>query len=235
MAVAKSRADTKGGRPRAASRYDRRTSSARMPADGLARPPKSRNVNTVTASVVDPWGDGVERHQMTVNRAVDILELERSHGRISEAAYPTGRQLQAVFEKIGAVGGTNWQGTSRVDVMMQQELRVMTSLDHARFVTATFERMRARLGMIDARLLRRILGERMGFPEAAALQGKAGERGTAYIAGRFRDALEDLAEAWSAKGKASPAPVDKHSAEWDRRAAAERAALAERDAQSTTD
>ena len=56
------------------------------------------------------------------------------------------------------------------------------------------------VGIIDARLIRQILGERMSFAECAALRGRTGDRGARYYAARFRDALEIVAERFAAKG-----------------------------------
>ena len=192
-------------------RYDGRP--ARLPPGGeLARPPKSRNVDVDVAAIVDPMGDGEERILATVNRRVDILETERSRKLISESAYRVGRQLQAVFERLGGIGSTNWCGASRIDPMLANELKILNSVMSAQEIAKVFERMRGRLGMIDTRLVKRILGDRMSYADCAAHEGKAGERGTTYIASRFRHALEDLAEAWVGKGKTAPPPDDKHKA-----------------------
>jgi hypothetical protein len=59
------------------SRYDLR--DAREPANGRALSPRSQNACTALVAVVDPMGDGRQRIQATVNRRVDILEMERSH------------------------------------------------------------------------------------------------------------------------------------------------------------
>ena len=42
------------------------------------------------------------------------------------------------------------------------------------------------------------------------MTGRAGARGENYVAHRFRDALEDAAVAFQAKGKVQPVPDDKH-------------------------
>ena len=195
-----------------AGRYDRRSHNTRAPSEGLARMPVSRNADTAIVAVQDPWGDGRERVLATVNRRVDILEHERSHGLISVGAYNMGRLIQAVLERLGKVAGSNWCGASRIDASMAQELNIVRSLDSAEKIQAWMEDVRGRIGMIDARLLRRVLGDRMSYADCAALQGKAGERGKTYVATRFREALEDLAGVGIAKGKVSPPPDDKHAA-----------------------
>ncbi|WP_158811205.1 hypothetical protein [Beijerinckia sp. L45] len=164
------------------------------------------------AAVVDPMGNGTERLYASVNSRVDILEWERSHGHIGENAYRTGRLVQAIFERLGNISGTNWCGASRMDPSLARELNVIRSIDSAAKIQELMEKIRGRIGMIDTRLMRRVLGERLSYAECSALQGKGGgDRGTTYIAKRFREALEDLAESWIGKGKATPAPVDKHA------------------------
>lgn len=202
------------GRP--AGRYDGRRELTRLPANGLARPAKCANVKTATAAVPDPFGDGTERVLVTINRRVDILETERSHQRLTEAAYRTGRLLQAIFERAGGVGSSNWMGVSRQDPMIAQELRVLHSIMAAEEIEKLLRRIRARLGWIDARLLQRILGERWTFGQCADVVGRNGERGERYVAARFRDALEDLAEAWTAKGASVASFDDKYTAAAER-------------------
>lgn len=190
-------------RKTAPGRYD--LARAHEPANGRGLPPRSANAFTAVVAVPDPHqnpeGPGNERTLATVNRRVDILELEKSHGRISDAAYSVGRIVQAVFERAKGPGGTNWQGGSRVDAWAAHELAIIHGIEDARRITGWIERITRALGMIDARILRRVLGDRMNYAEVAAATGKAGERGTAYIAQRFRDALEELAEALAAKGR----------------------------------
>src|SRR5512136_2755133 len=100
--------------PRSLGRYDARR-SARAPANGLATPPPSLNVRTAVAAVPDPLEPGA-RILATVNRRTDILEIERSHGRISEAAYAVGRILQQAFERQARLGTSPaWNATGRVD------------------------------------------------------------------------------------------------------------------------
>jgi hypothetical protein len=187
-------------RRRPAGRYD--LAAAREPANGIARPPRSPNVDVAIVAVPDPFS-ARERILAAANRRVDVLEDERSHGRISEAAYQVGRLVQAVFERgkgpRGAVA--QWTQGDRVDAAFAHEHAIVLGLDDARKIKAYLERLSNAVGMIDARLLRHLLGERMSFAECAAARGRAGERGARYYASRFRDALEVLAQRWAAKGK----------------------------------
>jgi hypothetical protein len=188
----------------ALSRYD--IAGAREPTGGRAPPPRSPNVMTAIVAVPDPnpdpSGPKNERTIATVNRRVDILELERSAGRLSDAAYAVGRIVQAVFERArGIRPSRGWRERDRVDAAWVHEVAIVYALDDARKVHAYKERIRSALGMIDARLLEQVLGDCLTYAECAAARGRAGERGIAYYAARFRDALEALADAWAAKGR----------------------------------
>ena len=199
--------------PRSApvGRYDGSRENTWHPSDGLGRMPRSANADMTTAAVIDPYGDGKERVLATVNRRVDVLEQERSHGRISDAAYHNGRIVQEIFERASRLQGCNWLGGSGLDPAEARGLKIEKAVENARKVRQLMTRLIARLGMIDTRLLRRVLGDRMTFAQCAALQGKAGDRGERYVAARFRDALEEVSEAWTARGLARPAPDDKHT------------------------
>jgi len=188
----------------ALSRYD--LAGAREPAGGRTSPTRSVGVTTGIVAVPDPnpdpYGPKDERVIATVNRRVDILELERSAGRLSDAAYAVGRIVQAIFERArGFRSSRGWRERDRVDAAWVQEVAIVYALDDARKVQAYKERIRTAVGMIDARLLEQVLGDGLTYPECAAARGRAGERGIAYYAARFRDALEALADAWAAKGR----------------------------------
>ena len=116
-------------------------------------------------------GDG----RATVSRRVDVLEMERSHKRISQGAHRAGQTVRATFDLERSKDCTNAAVREMIAVICD------------------------RIGRVDTRLLRRILVNRMSFTECAALEGKGGDRGQNYVAHRFRDALEDLAEAWTAE------------------------------------
>ncbi len=194
-------------------RYDGRSAKTRRPPGGdLGAPPKSRNVATVTAAVIDPMGDGEERILATINRRVDLLEEERSHNLISEAAYRNGRLVQGIVERAGRIGGSNWAGASRKDAAEVRDTHAQRVIDDGKVAEAWRRRIRDRLGMIDARLLDRVLADGFSYAECAALVGRTGDRGQRYVAARFRDALEELSEVLTAKGRTLPPPDDKHLA-----------------------
>ena len=167
---------------------------------GLGRPPRSFNAFTALIAVDDPIPDKDGRRGRvlaTVNRRVDILELERSHGRLSARAYTVGRIVQAVFERARGPGaGSQWREGDRVDAVVAQELAIIRSIEGARRAQAYIARIRGAIGRIDANILQAVLGDRKSYADVSALRGRAGPRGAVYFASRFRDALEDLAETW---------------------------------------
>jgi hypothetical protein len=186
------------------SRYDGGY-DARIPANGLARPVPSINVRTAVVAIPDPLEPN-RRLKATVNRRVDILEQERSHKRITEAAYLTGRVAQAIFERASGAKSPSFNPGDRIDTTLARELSVIMAIEDARTIAAYEKWIISVLGQIDARLLRSIIRDRRTFAQAAADRGRSSERGKAYFAERFRDALEQLAHALAARGKAS-API----------------------------
>jgi len=185
-------------------RYD--LMGARSPANGLGRPPASQNARTAVGAVPDPLEPG-ERLHVAVNYRVDVLEDERSHNRISEAAYQVGRIAQAVFERARGPTGSNWQGGNvRVDAYTAAEIAVIRGIEAAERICAMVRWIRHELGPIDANVVQRILGEGKSYAEVATLTGKRGDRGKRHIAERFRDALEALANAKAARGPQRRAP-----------------------------
>ena len=191
-------------------RHGKEHNTSLPPGGDLGNMPASRNRSTVVAAIADPMGDGEQRILASVNRTVDVLEHDRSHHLISEAAYRTGRLVQGVLEYSRHIGSSNWAGASRKDPAEVRDTHAQRMIDDGNRAQFWKARIRDRLGMIDMRLLQRVLGDGMSVADCAALDGKGGERGQRYVAARFRDALEDLAEAWTAKGKIVPPPADKH-------------------------
>lgn len=192
-------------------RYD--LTGARSPASGPSSP--QINVRTAVVAVDDP-GELIqsESGRLTlrqesegrviaqVNRRTDVLENERSHGRLNDAAYTVGRIVQAVFERArGPGGGGQWREGDRVDAWLAHELGVIHGILRAEAIRSMVAKIRKAVGRIDANILQRVLGENCGFADVASLVGKANAKGPSYIAERFRDALDDLAEAFAVKGR----------------------------------
>jgi hypothetical protein len=193
-------------------RYD--LTGSHDPANGRAELPRSLNARTVVGAVVDPWGNGRDRHLVTVNRRVDILEDEHAHGRISQAAYLVGREIQREFERYrGPTGGGQWCMGDRIDAARRAHEAVLSTIDVARRVLRLMHKLRRILGVVDAPIVQKILGEGKTYTEIAfmripavsrAMPCDVGRYEVAYIAQRFRDALETLANEFAAKGRTSP-------------------------------
>lgn len=169
-----------------------------MPAVGVASS-ASKNVPTTVAIVQDPFEP--EAHLVvSVNRRVDLLEYELSHGRLSEAAYRVGRDVQRVFEKATALLGSSWTGGDRVDAADAHEDAVIWRIELAQELEALRKRIVKAIGMVGYRRLRGHLGEGVTFKQAAESRGQSGELAITFAAKSFRQLLEDLAEEWAAKG-----------------------------------
>ncbi len=157
---------------------------------------------TKIAAITDPY-DPTRRLLATVNIRTDLLELEYAHGRISEAALRVGREIQGKLERVSQVGaGNQWKQGDRVDQYQRHEEVIVGMLETARACEAEFAWIRRCLGQhnIDCKILRHLLGDRLSYGAIAVMYGKRGDRGVRYIAERFRDALETLANAQAAKG-----------------------------------
>lgn len=186
---------------RSQGRYDPQR-QARMPANGLARPPVSTNVSAALAVVQDPMEPGAELY-VTVNRRVDILEGERSRHRITEGAYRVGREIQRTFERASRVGsGSQWREGDRVDMQVAKEAAIHRNIEIARAVDGEMKRLTREVGIVGAEFLRDILGDGASFKEYADRTGRAGDRGATYVANRFRTMLEDIVECRAARGRA---------------------------------
>ncbi len=174
------------------------------PGDQLGEATDTRRRFTKIAAITDPLDPGGRRLLATINVRTDLLELELAHNRISQAAFLIGREIQDKLEQQTRTGaGNQWNSGDRVDQYQQHELHIVAGLELAREIQAYFSWIGRCLGRasIDCRLLRDILGERLSYGACATMHGKLGDRGTRYIAQRFRDALEALATAAAAKGR----------------------------------
>lgn len=173
---------------------------ARLPGNGVARPAPSQNVRTAIAAVQDPL-EPKARLLVTVNRAVDTLEMERSHNRISEGAYRVGRECQAMFEAASRSSSTGsaWINETRGDPAQAHIRQLAAGKARAEEIMAFEERLNRTIGEMGTRFMRQILGENRSFQEMAG--ALPSERKVAFIAQRFRVYLEELDEAWAARGR----------------------------------
>jgi hypothetical protein len=127
---------------------------------------------------------------------IDLLDRERRRGRIDEASFLVGRQIERVFEQMHHRARANGQSldANGINGFAPAELQLVPGLERA------FEH----LGPLDARLLWLVLGNRQSL-ELAALAlwpQRKGVRGLHYTIDRFREALSALAEAKAEKGRA---------------------------------
>jgi hypothetical protein len=150
-----------------------------------------------------PAGGGNERLRAKVNRKVDILEDERSHGHITDAEYQVGRALMRVFEEAPRPGSTsNWCRAGRVDVSVSQGQAFEHHLDAAKKIKAQRERVVRVIGEAGYRFLERILRDGQTYAQVAAATTGDSAHKRRFVAQRFRRCLSDLVEAWSARGAA---------------------------------
>lgn len=192
--------------------------------NGLARATPQLKSRTAIAAVDCPidcatpsLGRPVRRVLVSVNRTTDVLELERSHGRISDQAYATGRLLQEVFERAHGLKGrsvSSFAPGAGGDPAQARERQMIRGITQAQDVEFWMGELRAAVGSIGAEFMQRFLelGEsyaavaasRMTRDRLAELKGgKAkdpSERQTAAVADQFRRMLEDVTEAFAARG-----------------------------------
>lgn len=142
-----------------------------------------------------------ERVRVAVSRRSDVLQYERSHGRISEEAYLVGSVLQGLFERRGGARGAGAFGQGdKVDMMVAHELAIHLAIDDARTVVVVLERFERVIGSAGARFLREILAGGMSFADYAVARGRTPDRMARHdLAERFRYFLEVLAEDWIAE------------------------------------
>ncbi len=171
------------------------------PGEALGEPTTVRQRYSRVAAIPDPY-DPNRRLLASVNIRTDILEDEYAHGRISQSAHYAGRAIQNLLEQTTRTGtGNQWNSGDRVDATVRKEEQVERHFEMARKIQAHFAWMRRVLGEFDCKIIRHVLGDAMSYGACAALYGKTGNRGVRYIAARFRDALEALANEQAAKGR----------------------------------
>jgi hypothetical protein len=133
---------------------------------------------------------------------MDLLDRERRSGKISEAAFIVGREVETVFESMHRVsGGGQWLEGDRIDAATSHDIAMVYGMERAAVVNAFLAWLLRHLGKMDARLLWIVLGHRLSLATAAAAFGRRGVRGYRYTVDRFRDALAVLAETKAAKGR----------------------------------
>ncbi len=180
-------------------RYDHR--AAFDPRTNLSRAARKGAVEVATVAVADPHEPG-KRVLATVNRHTDVLEMERSHGRITVSQYEVGRQVQAILERSSGarLASAGWSLSDAKDQTIAHELKIILAVDDARLVAKLKAKVVRAVGSPGARFLAEVLTGRSTFAQYAASRGKAGDRGTAYVAEHFRILMEYLDEDFAAEG-----------------------------------
>jgi hypothetical protein len=185
---------------RSLDRYN--LTNARTPPNGLADPPRTNNVPTAVVAVPDPLETG-KRITARVNTRVDLLETERARGRISEAAFSVGRDIQRAFERVdkGPVSGSFWRTGGKTDAPADHDAIIKAALEEAARAIKLVYRLEKAIGYVGARFMRRLLIGEATFRSEAVARGRGNEGGIAGVAERFRAMLEDLAEDFDAAGR----------------------------------
>lgn len=185
-------------------RYDH--SLAFDPRTNLSKPVRGKRgpIETSAVAVDDPMSPG-KRVMTSVNRRVDVLEMERSHGRLTVSQYEVGRQVQAIFERASGarLGSMDFGVRGSKDMTIAHELSVIYAIDDARLVAKLKDKVVRAVGVPGARFLHEVLTGRQTFAQFAEARGKGGDRGTAYIAEHFRILMENLDTDFAAEGVAS--------------------------------
>ena len=190
--------DPRGDRYDHAAAFDPRTKLSSAPRG------KKGPVQISAAAVADPHTPGA-RVMAAVNRNVDVLEMERAHGRITVSQYEVGRQVQAIFERASGarLGSMDFGVRGSKDMTIAYELSVIYAIDDARLVAKLKDKVVRAVGAPGARFLHEVLTGRQTFAQFAEARGKGGERGTAYIAEHFRILMENLDEDFAGEGVAN--------------------------------
>jgi hypothetical protein len=179
------------------------------PAGGLAPLPRSRQNTSASIAIVavpdvyeDPRAGYVQRRVRALAR-IDLLDVERRAGYLTEASYQVGREIEAIFERMIRVsGGGQWSEGDRVDPATAATVYTVLGIEGALKVNKFLGWMLRHVGKPDTLLLWRVLGgDRLTLRQAALTFGRKGYRGHRYTMDRFRDALAVLADAKAAKGR----------------------------------
>jgi hypothetical protein len=189
------------GRPSRTGRHD----IARVPEPLAGFPPlASSGQNTRASIAIVAVSDQFDpQRRVRALARIDLLDQERRSGKIDEASYLVGREVELVFEQMNRIGGGGqwWEG-DRVDAASAAALNAMVGAERAFKVNAFLAWLVRHLGRQDTRLLWIVLGNRLSLRTAAASFGRPGVRGRRYTVDRFRDALACLAEVKAARGRA---------------------------------
>lgn len=177
-----------------------RTTPAQRRRAALALPrPTARDLEVEEGArfVDDPFQPGA-KEAVTVNRRVDILEIERAGKRITEGEFGVGRQLQTVFEAAGRIGSSsNWLSGAGPVTAERKDARIVRDVVAAKAADDAMARLSARMGRTLAEVFRKLL---LAPGYKAHLGMLASDRQVAATAERFRTLLSIAADEFAAVG-----------------------------------
>lgn len=176
---------------------------ATEPAGGLSPALPSINIRTRVGAVPNPY-DPSRRTLARVNTRVDLLESELSRGHISQAAYDRGRRLQGGFERLARVGfsgGGLEPSSGSGNPQAAAERKIVRGLEAAEAAQSDLARCEKLIGGLGAQYVRLFLADGRSYRDVAG-GVTAPDRRVSFVAERFRQMLEDLAEHWEvARGR----------------------------------
>jgi hypothetical protein len=160
---------------------------------------------------------GPRRQRVAINARTDILEYEHGRGRLTPAAYATGRYIDALLEAAnGRRSGTDFGERQRARLSPLSLQHAMAArIDAGRAAGFLKEAMTQEIGSESSRVVVLVIGESLTFREIARMnarsegknceavptgKGRDCERAARRVGGLFRSGLEDLALAWEKKG-----------------------------------
>lgn len=196
-----------GRKDRPVGRFDgrrEREAPGGIPAQGRV----SAGVEIAHVNVADPLdipqaGKPPARVRVAANVRASILDWERHRGLINDDQHRVGVVIERLFEMAagGGGGGGNDSGV-RLDPGTRKEMAIIFGIERARSTLSMLDGVREIVGVVDALVLRRVLGDRWTYDAVAAeLDRKektepGSERSARYAARRYRDALATLARQW---------------------------------------
>jgi hypothetical protein len=161
---------------------------------------------------------GPRRQRVAINARIDILEYEHRRGRLSAAAYATGRYIDAVLEAAsGRRSGMEFGERNRAALSTLSLQHAMAArIDAARAAGLLKQAMVQEIGEERARIVVKAIGESLSFRAIARLdamgrgknrearpvagKGRDCERAARRVGGLLREALEELALIWEKRG-----------------------------------
>lgn len=175
-------------------RYEHISDSV-LPGPDLPRAPRRMRdrIEIVVAAVPDPnpvGHDRLRRQRVAVNVAQNPLEREYAYGRITTHQYDCGLTFERILER--ALIGVAAPSMERSCGAGNRGSMIARYLDRARATVHAEHDARSACGQRGAMILRAVIGDRQSFAQIARAERLGKKRGSARIAGEFREALAAL-------------------------------------------